>query len=77
MSVVKLQNMFHEYERTIHRERGRHARLADKLSQLEGESGELRSALEEVRDLKSGLEHKQLELETDLNNLKYVCQFVL
>ncbi|XP_062316977.1 ankyrin repeat domain-containing protein 26 [Osmerus eperlanus] len=71
VSVVKLQNMFHEYERTIHRERGRHARLADKLSQLEGESGELRGALEDVRDLKSGLEHKQLELETDLNNLKF------
>lgn len=70
VSVVKLQNMFHEYERTIQRERDRHGRLADKTSQLEQERNELRSLLDEMRSNKSSLEHLKLELETDTNNLK-------
>lgn len=70
VSVVKLQNIFHEYERTIQRERDRHGRLADKTSQLEQERNELRNLLDEMRSNKSSLEHLKLELETDMNNLK-------
>ncbi|KAK6318643.1 hypothetical protein J4Q44_G00119340 [Coregonus suidteri] len=71
VSIVKLQNMFHEYERTIQRERARHGRLSDKVSQLEAERCELRASLEESRDGKQALDHRQLELNTDLNNLKF------
>ncbi|XP_050954881.1 ankyrin repeat domain-containing protein 26 isoform X4 [Labeo rohita] len=74
VSVVKLQNMFHEYERTIQRERDRHSRLADKTSQLEQERNELKILLDEIRGSKSSLEHLKLELETDMNNLKFLLR---
>ncbi|KAL0967854.1 hypothetical protein UPYG_G00258270 [Umbra pygmaea] len=71
VSMVKLQNMFQEYERTIQREKSRQGRLVDKMRQLEAERAELRGSLEEVRDIKQALDHRQLELDTDLNNLKF------
>lgn len=71
--MVKLQNMFHEYEHTIQKERNRHSRLADKVSQLEQERNELKLLLDESRESKSSLEHLRLELETDLNNFKWVA----
>ncbi|XP_059392524.1 ankyrin repeat domain-containing protein 26 [Carassius carassius] len=74
VSVVKLQNMFHEYERTIQRERDRHSRLADKTSQLEQERSALKILLDEIRGSKSSLEHLKLELETDMNNLKFLLR---
>lgn len=70
VSMVKLQNMFHEYEHTIQKERNKHSRLADKVSQLEQERNELKLLLDESRESKSNLEHIRLELETDLSNLK-------
>ncbi|XP_063052762.1 ankyrin repeat domain-containing protein 26 isoform X2 [Engraulis encrasicolus] len=71
VSMVKLQNMFQEYERTIQRERGRHGRLAEKMGQLEQERGELRLLLEEARDGQSNLTHLKMELDTDVNNLRF------
>lgn len=68
--MVKLQNIFHEYERSIQKVRSRHGYLSDKVSQLEMERAELRSSLEEVKDVKSGLERNQLELQTEVTNLK-------
>lgn len=69
-SMVKLQNIFHEYERSIQKGRSRHGYLADKVSQLEIERADLKSSLEEVKDIKSGLERNQLELQTEVTNLK-------
>ncbi|XP_051548643.1 ankyrin repeat domain-containing protein 26-like isoform X2 [Myxocyprinus asiaticus] len=74
VSVVKLQNMFHEYERTIQRERDRYSRLADKTSQMDQERNELKILLDEIRGSKSSLEHLKLELETDMNNLKFLLR---
>ncbi|KAM9495742.1 ankyrin repeat domain-containing protein 26 isoform 1-T2 [Clarias gariepinus] len=74
MSMVKLQNMFHEYENTIKKERNRHSRLADKIIKLEQERNELKLLLDESRESKSNLEHLRLELETDLNNLKFLLK---
>lgn len=68
--MVKLQNIFHEYERSIQKVRSRNSYLADKLSHLEVERAELKSFLEEVKDLKSALERQQLELQTEVTNLK-------
>ncbi|XP_056243414.1 ankyrin repeat domain-containing protein 26 isoform X8 [Seriola aureovittata] len=70
-SMVKLQNIFHEYERSIQKARSRHGYLADKVSQLEMERTELKSSLEEVKDVKSALERDQLELQTEVTNLKF------
>ncbi|KAM6960688.1 ankyrin repeat domain-containing protein 26 [Aplochiton taeniatus] len=71
INMVKLQNMFHEYERTIQKERNRHGRLTEKLRCMELVKGELHSNLEDIKDYKSALEHQQLELQTDINNLKF------
>ncbi|XP_067357962.1 ankyrin repeat domain-containing protein 26 isoform X3 [Channa argus] len=70
-SMVKLQNIFHEYERSIQKARSRHGYLSDKASQLEMERTELRASLEEVKDVKSALERNQLELQTEVTNLKF------
>ncbi|CAB1416411.1 unnamed protein product [Pleuronectes platessa] len=70
-SMVKLQNIFQEYERSIQKARSRHGYLADKVSQLEMERAELKSTLEEVKDFKSALERNQLELQTEVTNLKF------
>ncbi|XP_049430274.1 ankyrin repeat domain-containing protein 26 isoform X10 [Epinephelus fuscoguttatus] len=70
-SMVKLQNIFHEYERSIQKARSRHGYLADKVSQLEMERSELKGSLEEVKDIKSALERSQLELQTEVTNLKF------
>ncbi|XP_029104654.1 ankyrin repeat domain-containing protein 26 isoform X3 [Scleropages formosus] len=74
VSMVKLQNMFLEYERTVQREKGRSSRLAEKVSQLEGEQAELRRSLEETRDARSSLEHQHMELDSDFSNLKFVLK---
>lgn len=69
--MVKLQNIFHEYERSIQKARSRHGYLADKVSQLEMERVEVRTSLEEIKDVKSDLERNQLELQTEVTNLKW------
>ncbi|XP_074533397.1 ankyrin repeat domain-containing protein 26 isoform X8 [Halichoeres trimaculatus] len=70
-SMVKLQNIFHEYERSIQKARSRHGYLTDKVSQLEMERAELKSSLEEVKDVKSALERNQLELQNEVTNIKF------
>ncbi|XP_029993452.1 ankyrin repeat domain-containing protein 26 isoform X10 [Sphaeramia orbicularis] len=70
-SMVKLQNIFHEYERSIQKLKSRHGYLADKVSQLEMERVELKSSLDEMKDVKSALERNQLELQTEVTNLKF------
>ncbi|KAF6716563.1 Ankyrin repeat domain-containing protein 26 [Oryzias melastigma] len=70
-SIAKLQNIFHEYERTIQKVKSRHGYLSDKVNQLDAERVELKSSLEEVKDAKSALERNQLELQTEVTNLKF------
>ncbi|XP_034541222.1 ankyrin repeat domain-containing protein 26 isoform X8 [Notolabrus celidotus] len=70
-SMVKLQNIFHEYERSIQKARSRHGYLTDKVSQMEMERSELKSSLDEVKDIKSALERNQLELQTEVTNVKF------
>ncbi|XP_008282227.1 ankyrin repeat domain-containing protein 26 [Stegastes partitus] len=70
-SMVKLQNIFHEYERSIQKARSRHGYLADKVNQMEMERAEMKSSLEDVKDVKSALERNQLELQTEVTNLKF------
>ncbi|TKS73718.1 Ankyrin repeat domain-containing protein 7 [Collichthys lucidus] len=71
ISVEKLQNIFHEYKRSIQKSRSRHGYLSDKVSQPEMEKAELKSSLEEVKDIKSDLERNRLELQTEVTNLKF------
>ncbi|XP_058883300.1 ankyrin repeat domain-containing protein 26-like isoform X3 [Acipenser ruthenus] len=74
VTLVKIQNMFHEYERTIEREKGRYSMLSDNIAQLLNERKELQKALEDIQEVKSTLEHQQVEWETDLNNQKFILK---
>lgn len=68
--MVKLQNIFHKYERFIQKAKSRHRFFADKVSLLETEKAQLRHSLDEVKDVKSALERTQLDLQTEVTNLK-------
>ncbi|XP_037539680.1 ankyrin repeat domain-containing protein 26, partial [Nematolebias whitei] len=70
-TTAKLQNIFHEYERSIRKERSHREYLTDKVKQLEMERTELKSSLEEIKDAKALLDHNQLELQTEITNLKF------
>ncbi|XP_014190823.1 ankyrin repeat domain-containing protein 26 isoform X6 [Haplochromis burtoni] len=69
--VVKLQNIFHEYERSIKKGKDRHKYLTDKVVLLETERRDLKSSLEGIKDAKSAMERVQLELQTEVTNLKF------
>ncbi|XP_028307527.1 ankyrin repeat domain-containing protein 26 isoform X7 [Gouania willdenowi] len=68
---VKLQNMFYEYERSNQKTRSRCEYEVNKVRQLESEKAELKSSLENIHDIKSALERNQLELQTEVTNLKF------
>ncbi|XP_023202649.1 ankyrin repeat domain-containing protein 26-like isoform X1 [Xiphophorus maculatus] len=70
-TMTKMQNIFHEYERSIQKLRSRHGYLSEKVNQLEAERTSLKGLLEEVRDAKSLLERNQLEVQTELTNIKF------
>ncbi|XP_054633487.1 ankyrin repeat domain-containing protein 26 isoform X5 [Dunckerocampus dactyliophorus] len=70
-SMVKLQNIFHKYERSIQKAKSRHAYFADKVSLLESEKAQLRSSLDEIKDVKALLERNRLELQAEVTNLKF------
>ncbi|XP_077567502.1 ankyrin repeat domain-containing protein 26 [Stigmatopora nigra] len=70
-SMVELQNIFHKYERSIQKAKNRHRYFADKVSILEAEKVQLKCSLDEVKDIKSGLERNQLDLQTEVTNLKF------
>ncbi|KAK1166892.1 ankyrin repeat domain-containing protein 26-like isoform X1 [Acipenser oxyrinchus oxyrinchus] len=74
VTLVKIQNMFCEYERTIEREKGRYSLLSDDIAQQVNERKELQKALEDIQEVKSTLEHQQVEWETDLNNQKFILK---
>ncbi|XP_041110509.1 ankyrin repeat domain-containing protein 26-like isoform X2 [Polyodon spathula] len=74
VTLVKIQNMFHEYERTIEREKQRYSLLSDNIVQQVKERKELQKALEDIQEEKSTLEHQQVEWETDLNTQKFILK---
>uniref|UniRef100_A0A087Y649 Uncharacterized protein n=1 Tax=Poecilia formosa TaxID=48698 RepID=A0A087Y649_POEFO len=70
-TTAKIQNIFHEYERSIQKLRSRHGYLSEKVNQLEAERTSLKGLLEEVRDARALLERNQLEIQTELTNIKF------
>lgn len=71
ISLLKIQNLLHGYERLIEREKGRYTQLLGKVRKLENEKKELQAVLEETRELKSMLDHQKMEWESDVSSLKY------
>ncbi|XP_063165590.1 ankyrin repeat domain-containing protein 26 isoform X4 [Candoia aspera] len=71
VSLLKIQNIFHGYERLIEHEKGRYSQLLEKVKKLENERNEWQKIREEMRELKSILDHQKVEYESDITNLKF------
>ncbi|XP_067906623.1 ankyrin repeat domain-containing protein 26 isoform X2 [Heterodontus francisci] len=71
VSLLKIQNMVHEYERVVEREKKRYALLSEKVKYLENERKELHKALDKTREMKSKLECQKMERDTDFNSVKF------
>ncbi|XP_026504510.1 ankyrin repeat domain-containing protein 7 isoform X2 [Terrapene carolina triunguis] len=74
ISLLKIQNLLHGYERLIDREKGRYTQLLGKVRKLENEKRELQTVLEETRELKSMLDHQKMEWESDVSSLKFTLK---
>uniref|UniRef100_A0A8D0BX74 Uncharacterized protein n=1 Tax=Salvator merianae TaxID=96440 RepID=A0A8D0BX74_SALMN len=70
VSLLKIQNIFHGYERLIEDEKGRCSQLLGKVKKLENEKKEQQRRLEDMRETKSTLEHQTTERENVISNLK-------
>ncbi|XP_048404450.2 coiled-coil domain-containing protein 144A isoform X3 [Stegostoma tigrinum] len=71
ISLLKIQNLVHEYERAVEREKKRYALLSEKVKYLENERKELHQALDKAREMKSKLECQKMERDTDFNSVKF------
>ncbi|XP_048477256.1 ankyrin repeat domain-containing protein 26-like, partial [Rhincodon typus] len=71
ISLLKIQNLVHEYERAVEREKKRYALLSEKVKYLENERKELHQALDKTREMKSKLECQKMERDTDFNSVKF------
>ncbi|XP_034624655.1 ankyrin repeat domain-containing protein 36C-like isoform X12 [Trachemys scripta elegans] len=74
ISLLKIQNLLHGYERLIDHEKGRYTQLLGKVRKLENEKKELQTVLEETRELKSMLDHQKMEWESDVSSLKFTLK---
>ncbi|XP_015747036.2 ankyrin repeat domain-containing protein 26 [Python bivittatus] len=71
VSLLKIQNIFHGYERLIELEKGRYTQLLEKVKKLEDERNEWQKILEEMTEMKSILDHKKVEYESDVTSLRF------
>uniref|UniRef100_A0A8D2LIQ5 Ankyrin repeat domain-containing protein 26 n=1 Tax=Varanus komodoensis TaxID=61221 RepID=A0A8D2LIQ5_VARKO len=71
VSLQKIQNIFHGYERLIEHEKGRYTQQLRRVKKLEKEKKEQQRTLEEMREMKSMLEHQKVEWESDISSLKF------
>ncbi|XP_077194540.1 ankyrin repeat domain-containing protein 26 isoform X10 [Paroedura picta] len=71
VSLLKIQNVIHGYERLIEHEKGRYAQLRGKVKKNETEKKELQRILEEMREVKSLLDHQKVQWESNVNSLKF------
>ncbi|XP_066490078.1 ankyrin repeat domain-containing protein 26-like isoform X2 [Tiliqua scincoides] len=71
VSLLKIQNVFHGYERLIEHERGRYAQVLGKVKKLENEKKEQQRMLEEMREMKRMVDHQKMERESDIGDLKF------
>ncbi|XP_015270799.1 PREDICTED: ankyrin repeat domain-containing protein 26-like [Gekko japonicus] len=71
VSLLKIQNVVHGYECLIEHEKGRYAQLQGKVKKIENEKKELQRILEEMREVKSLLDHQKVQWESDMSSLKF------
>ncbi|CAI5785380.1 repeat domain-containing 26 isoform X7 [Podarcis lilfordi] len=71
VSLLKIQNICHEYESLIERERACSIHLRGKVKKIENEKKEQQRILEEITEMKSTLDHKKVECESTISSLKF------
>ncbi|XP_034983119.1 ankyrin repeat domain-containing protein 7 isoform X4 [Zootoca vivipara] len=71
VSLLKIQNICHEYESLIERERACSIHLRGKVKKVENEKKEQQRILEEMTEMKSTLDHKKVEWESTISSLKF------
>ncbi|XP_033019233.1 ankyrin repeat domain-containing protein 26 isoform X4 [Lacerta agilis] len=71
VSLLKIQNICHEYESLIERERACSIHLRGKVKKIENEKKEQQRILEEMTEMKSTLDHKKVERESIISSLKF------
>ncbi|XP_063783290.1 ankyrin repeat domain-containing protein 26 isoform X4 [Pseudophryne corroboree] len=74
LNLLKIQNIIHEYERIIEKEKGQHALLSREVKKLRNERKEMQQVMETNRDLRSMLEQHKVEWESDINNLRFTLK---
>ncbi|XP_010226592.1 PREDICTED: ankyrin repeat domain-containing protein 26, partial [Tinamus guttatus] len=73
-SLLKIQNILLEYERTIEHEKNRYAALWREVKKMESEKEESQLKAEETQDLKSILAHQEVEWKNDIQSLKFTLK---
>ncbi|XP_070802709.1 ankyrin repeat domain-containing protein 26 [Pituophis catenifer annectens] len=71
VSLLKIQNIFHGYERLIEHEKGRYTQLLEKVKKIENQRNEWQKNLEDLKDMKSILDHQKVQYESEITNLKF------
>ncbi|XP_034286937.1 ankyrin repeat domain-containing protein 26 isoform X6 [Pantherophis guttatus] len=71
VSLLKIQNIFHGYERLIEHEKGRYTQLLEKVKKFENQRNEWQKNLEDLKDMKSILDHQKVQYESEITNLKF------
>ncbi|KAM3833076.1 ankyrin repeat domain-containing protein 26-like isoform 2-T2 [Vipera latastei] len=71
VSLLKVQNIFHGYERLIEHEKGRYTQLLEKVKKTEKQRNEWQKNLEDLREMKSILDHQKVQYESEITNLKF------
>uniref|UniRef100_A0A670YYC9 CCDC144C-like coiled-coil domain-containing protein n=1 Tax=Pseudonaja textilis TaxID=8673 RepID=A0A670YYC9_PSETE len=71
VNLLKVQNIFHGYERLIEHEKGRYTQLLEKVKKFENQRNEWQKNLEDLKDMKSILDHQKVQYESEITNLKF------
>ncbi|XP_075065069.1 ankyrin repeat domain-containing protein 26 isoform X2 [Mixophyes fleayi] len=74
LNSLKIQNIIHEYERVIEKEKGQRSLLSREVKKLHNERKEMQELMETNRELSSLLEQHKVDWESDLNNLRFTLK---
>ncbi|XP_058045788.1 ankyrin repeat domain-containing protein 26-like isoform X3 [Ahaetulla prasina] len=71
VNLLKIQNIIHGYERLIEQEKGHYTQLLEKVKKFENQKNEWQKNLEDLKDMKSILDHQKVQYESEITNLKF------
>ncbi|XP_032076727.1 LOW QUALITY PROTEIN: ankyrin repeat domain-containing protein 26-like [Thamnophis elegans] len=71
VNLLKVQNIFHGYERLIEHEKGRYTQLLEKVKKFKNHRNEWQKNLEDLKEMKSILDHQKVQYESEITSLKF------